>query len=111
MIEGSLSRRKMMSATGLAGLTALLASELPAAASTGQSELLDTWLLILRAPADLDLRSIPAYTSDGERILVHGYELAEMTEDERWQWANDWLATWPDGRQLLIDELVRLTSA
>ena len=104
------SRRSILGTAGLAGLAAVLDVPATNAADTEGAELLRVWLLILQAPADLKLSSIPVYV-DGQRAWVHGYELAAMTEEERWQWVNDWLAAWPDGRALLLQEIARLTSA
>lgn len=109
MMDGiSGSRRTLLGIAGLAGIAAAFGTQPANATDSDGAELLRLWLLVLQAPADLKLTTIPAYTPDGERILVHGYELAQMTENDRWQWANDWLTTWPDGRALLLAEIARL---
>jgi hypothetical protein len=71
-------------------------------------ELLETALFVLRNDEGLELTSIPAYTLEGEQVLVHGYELAQMTDDERWDWVHQWPEVWPDGRSTLLAHLSRL---
>lgn len=110
MMKRMESRRALIGSAGLAGIAALIGRQPTNAAETEGAELLRVWLLILQAPEDLKLSSIPVYV-DGQRAWVHGYELAAMTEDERWQWVNDWLASWPDGRSLLLQEIAGLTHA
>lgn len=110
MMDATETRRNLLGTAGLAGIAVVLGSQSSMAADTEGADLLRTWLLILQAPADLKLSSIPVYV-DGQRAWVHGYELAAMTDDERWQWVEDWLATWPDGRVLLLTEISRLSSA
>ena len=110
MIERMGSRRTVIGSAALAGVAAAIGVRSASAAETEGAELLRVWLLILQAPDDLKLSSIPVYM-DGQRAWVHGYELAAMPEDERWQWVDDWLATWPDGRVLLLTEISRLSSA
>ena len=41
---------------------------------------------------------ILAYTPDGKKVIVSGYQLAQMTDQERKDWVDQWLYTWPNGK-------------
>ena len=64
-----------------------------------QQDLYYTAQTILANDSDLSLQWIPAYTPDGQKVWVAGYELARMTDAERVAWVEQWLTTWPNGIQ------------